>query len=165
MRKKRIKVSIVDGKVKINNSFGHIGAGGYVQFHPTKGVKMFAHRVMMEKHLKRNLRKEEFIHHINGIRNDNRIENLLVVSRTEHIKIHQPRHYCINHPNRQVQDIKSGLCGGCYSVQYAKDIRFGKRAIPTFAWCHQNRRAISAGMCTRCYQFWKYYNFESLAID
>lgn len=45
------------------------------------------HRIIMEKYLERYLTKDEVVHHINGVRMDNRIENLqLFLSNSEHLK-------------------------------------------------------------------------------
>ena len=46
------------------------------------------HRLIMEKHINRPLKKEEVIHHINGDRLDNRIENLIILTQGKHIKEH-----------------------------------------------------------------------------
>lgn len=47
------------------------------------------HRLVMEEHLGRRLRDDEVVHHINHDKTDNRIENLQVMSRAEHINEHR----------------------------------------------------------------------------
>lgn len=55
------------------------------------------HRLVMEKEIGRYLLPEERVHHKNGKRDDNRVENLeLYDNQSSHMKIHMPKGKILN---------------------------------------------------------------------
>ena len=62
--------------------------------HPfASGGKIILHRLIVEKHIGRFLLPGEIVHHKNRNRTDNRIENLKIVSKSEHTRLHNKLRY------------------------------------------------------------------------
>ena len=81
--------TIPDDKV-INNGYAYVR----IPNHPsaTSTGYVYEHRVVAENTMGRILTEYEDVHHMNGNKLDNRPENLVVLTRSQHAKLHSLEH-------------------------------------------------------------------------
>ena len=86
---------------RLNRKDGYIGI--LVPGHPNGfgAGYVLEHRLVMEREIGRYLRPDEVVHHINRNRKDNRIENLQLTDRSQHMSRHLTNRWrdCNDFPN------------------------------------------------------------------
>lgn len=70
----------------------------------------YEHRYIVELYIQRPLSNEECVHHINGDKQDNSIENLMIVSNHEHALLHS-----LGNKGNSKKIIECKVCGNTFS--------------------------------------------------
>lgn len=97
------------GKCKTNRGYIYINAPDHIKkYHPELKWKRYIleHIYVWEKAHGKRLPINMVIHHLNGIKDDNRIENLVALKRGEHHKLAEPYKKRIRELEKEVRKLK-----------------------------------------------------------
>ena len=112
------------------------------------GIKRDYHRVVMEAHIGRRLTRYEVVHHINGDGMDNRIENLQLMTLSEHTRMHSLGHVTSDETRAKLSAASSKQDGWLQSKMSREEAAEAKRLVEsglsyrkvakTYGICHRN---------------------------
>lgn len=103
---------------KVKNSSGYVIVKASSHPHATKNGYVYEHRLVMERRLGRYLRRDEQVHHINGIKDDNRPENLEVLNHLIHRLKHRKPDSDLRMPGEGNQEIQCACGCGQILLKY-----------------------------------------------
>lgn len=95
------------GKFQIPQGYIYIYQPDHL--YTTKRRYVMEHRLVMEKHLGRYLKPNELVHHKNGIKDDNRLENLELLTKGTHVSKHMQDIFEVNDLKQEVARLKKLL--------------------------------------------------------
>jgi len=129
--------------LKISDNHGYVLKLALNHPNARKG-RVQEHRLVMEKYLGRYLKKGEVVHHKNGIKDDNRLENLELMSNAEHSSIHA----------------KERLIGYKYTIEKCEQCGKERKTKPS--WKADSKHHFCS---QKCYRKWKKANPEKFSYS
>lgn len=105
-----------------------------------------AARRMMERHLGRTLDRHEHVHHINGDFTDNRLDNLEVMSASEHTRMHGRARAKYTPEERRERKMETAPCSVCrrpfHRVKYGRKIKTCSRPCASLQMSEGQKRRV-----------------------
>lgn len=86
--------------IRIRNKGWFVNKGGWIDESGYRKIRVGKRQVrehvyVMEQNIGRRLEKHEVVHHVNGNKTDNRIENLRLMTKIDHDNLHRGRRLCL----------------------------------------------------------------------